>query len=472
MKNQKRKNILLVDDEVLLGISLSIQLKEYGYNAILASTGQKAIDTVNDKNSGIDLIIMDINLNEEVDGTEVARIILKDHDIPLLFHSSHTERDIVRKTEHITSYGYVVKNGMTVLDASIKSAFRLFEANKNNAKQKQELDIKDQGLRMYEKRYRRLFEAAKDGILILSAETGLITDVNPFLVEMLGYSKKELLEKNIWDIGPFKNIKLSKRLFEELQKKEYVRYEDLPLETSGGKLVHVEFVSNVYLVDNEKVIQCNIRDITERRKYEKTLTDDILKKEALIREIQHRIKNSFSMITSLMRLYSSTAKSEEIKDTLYEISLRIRSISELYSLLYETDAFFEINLGKYCGKVIDSFNSVLKEVKITKDLEDTTVTSAKAAIIGIIIVELLSNSIKYAFPDSPGIINVELKFIDSKIVLIVEDNGIGLAPGAVIAEMTSMGLHLVYLMVDQLDGEISLINGNGVKFVMTFQNLK
>jgi PAS domain-containing protein len=138
---------------------------------------------------------MDINLNEKIDGTEIAKIILKDHDIPLLFHSSHTERDIVSKTENITSYGYVVKNGMTVLDASIKSAFRLYEANKNNAKQKLEIDVKDQELRMYEKRYRRLFEAAKDGILILSAETGMITDVNPFLIEMLGYSKMKCLKK-------------------------------------------------------------------------------------------------------------------------------------------------------------------------------------------------------------------------------------------------------------------------------------
>jgi DNA-binding response OmpR family regulator len=211
MKNQKRKNILLVDDEALLGVALTMQLEEYGYNVVLASTGQKAIDAVNDKNSGIDLVIMDINLNEEVDGTEIARIILKDHNIPLLFHSSHTERDIVSKTEGITSYGYVVKNGMTVLDASIKSAFRLYEANKNNAKQKLEIDVKDQELSMYEKRYRRLFEAAKDGILILSAETGMITDVNPFLVEMLGYSKNELLKKNIWDIGPFRNIMQSKK---------------------------------------------------------------------------------------------------------------------------------------------------------------------------------------------------------------------------------------------------------------------
>ena len=212
-------------------------------------TGQKAIEVVNDNKNEIDLILMDINLGEGMDGTETAKIILKDHDIPLLFHSSYTDREIVGKTENITSYGYVVKNGITVLDASIKMAFRLHEAYQKPKNQKIEDEVKKQELQMFEKRYRRLFESAKDGILILNADNGMIVDVNPFLIEMLGYSREQFLKKNIWDISAFKNIDYSKQLYKELQDKDYVRYEDLPLETSGGKQIHVEFVSNVYLVE-------------------------------------------------------------------------------------------------------------------------------------------------------------------------------------------------------------------------------
>ena len=119
-----------------------------------------------------------------------------------------------------------------------------------------------------EMRYRRLFESAKDGILILDAETGMIVDVNPFMTELLGYSHKEYLGKSIWDVGHFKDIVANKDNFMELQQKEYIRYEDLPLETSTGKIAHVEFVSNVYIVNNQKVIQCNIRDINERYRAE------------------------------------------------------------------------------------------------------------------------------------------------------------------------------------------------------------
>ncbi len=120
-------------------------------------------------------------------------------------------------------------------------------------------------LRASEARYRRLFETAQDGILILNGQSGLITDVNPFLVQLLSYDREEFIGKKLWNFGPFKNVEASKIVFNELQNKGYVRYENLPLETKDGRSVSVEFVSNVYGVNGESVIQCNIRDITARR---------------------------------------------------------------------------------------------------------------------------------------------------------------------------------------------------------------
>ncbi len=117
-----------------------------------------------------------------------------------------------------------------------------------------------------EKRYRRLFESAKDGILILDADTGKVVDVNPFLLRLLGYSYETLFGQYIWELGVFKDIAASKDAFKTLQDNEYIRYDDLPLETHDGRPIAVEFVSNVYLVDHSKVIQCNIRDITERKR--------------------------------------------------------------------------------------------------------------------------------------------------------------------------------------------------------------
>ena len=119
-------------------------------------------------------------------------------------------------------------------------------------------------LRLSELRYRRLFETAHDGILILDAKTGEIVDVNPFMIDLLQYPFEELRGRKLWEIGEFKDIAANQAAFTTLQQNEYIRYENLPLRRRDGKTIQVEFVSNVYWVETEKVIQCNIRDISER----------------------------------------------------------------------------------------------------------------------------------------------------------------------------------------------------------------
>ena len=130
-----------------------------------------------------------------------------------------------------------------------------------------------EGLRISEMRYRRLFEAARDGILILDAVTLRITDVNPFMTELLAYSRADFLGKELWEIGLFSDKEASQTVFRELQESGYIRYEDLPLQTRHGESREVEFVSNVYEEDGHQVIQCNIRNITERKRVEEALRE-------------------------------------------------------------------------------------------------------------------------------------------------------------------------------------------------------
>lgn len=120
----------------------------------------------------------------------------------------------------------------------------------------------DLALRRSESRYRRLFETARDGILLLNAETGQIEDVNPYLIELLGYTHAEFLGKKVWEVGAFADIAESQAMFAVVQEKGYVRYEGLPLRTVSGRKIAVEFVSNSYVCEGTKVIQCNIRDVT------------------------------------------------------------------------------------------------------------------------------------------------------------------------------------------------------------------
>ncbi len=171
-------------------------------------------------------------------------------------------------------------------------------------------------LKASEVRYRRLFETAKDGILILDAKTGHITDANPFLQNLLGYSRSELLSKSLWEIGPFKDIAASQSAFLQLQSQEYVRYEDLPLETKDGQHRQVEFVSNVYLVEGRRVIQCNIRDITNRKQIEMetrktneelvTLVDDMKKRDQEM-QLLNRMNDLLLSCTTQIEAYQVIA---------------------------------------------------------------------------------------------------------------------------------------------------------------------
>ncbi|HVS31242.1 MAG TPA: PAS domain-containing sensor histidine kinase, partial [Thermoanaerobaculia bacterium] len=132
------------------------------------------------------------------------------------------------------------------------------------------LRAEQSALEASESRYRRLFETAQDAILILDAEErpGTIIDANPFVIDLLGYSLDELVGRELWEIGLFADKAESQAAMEQLQSEGYIRYEDIPLATKKGKRVDVEFVSNRYIVDGKKVIQCNIRDISDRKSAE------------------------------------------------------------------------------------------------------------------------------------------------------------------------------------------------------------
>jgi diguanylate cyclase (GGDEF)-like protein/PAS domain S-box-containing protein len=165
-------------------------------------------------------------------------------------------------------------------------------------------------LQASEIRYRRLFETAKDGILILDGETGKIVDSNSYLEKMLGYSHAELLGKQLWEIGSFKDIAANQASFQELLRQKYIRYEDLPLETKGGEHRQVEFVSNVYLVDHTKVIQCNVRDITARKLTEASLQRANEKLSSLVAALRRR-DGEMTLLNHMNELLQTCETQEE-----------------------------------------------------------------------------------------------------------------------------------------------------------------
>jgi PAS domain S-box-containing protein len=204
-------------------------------------------------------------------------------------------------------------------------------------------------------RYRRLFESAKDGILILDAETGTIADVNPFLITLLGYSEEDLLGKNIWGLGFFRDILANKANFLELHQKEYIRYEDLPLETADGRRISVEFVSNVYEVDQKKVIQCNIRDITERKRAEEQIKRQLKHLNAL-RMIDTAINSSFDLDV-ILEVVLQQVLAELVVDAsaILLFNPQLQTIEYAASRGFRADALYhtQLKLGEgYAGRAV------------------------------------------------------------------------------------------------------------------------
>jgi PAS domain S-box-containing protein len=212
-------------------------------------------------NDGFDVILSDYAMPECGGMRALALLKQRGLGIPFIIVSGAMGEDAAVQAMRNGAADYLLKDRIGRLGPAVE---RVLEQERDNTARKQA----ERALRASEVSYRRLFEAAQDGILILDIDTGRITDVNPFLVELLGSSHNEMVGKTVGELSPFKDIESNKVMLERLQKSGYIRYEDLPLETSDGRHVAVEFVSNVYQAGDKKVIQCNIRDITARKQAE------------------------------------------------------------------------------------------------------------------------------------------------------------------------------------------------------------
>jgi PAS domain S-box-containing protein len=192
---------------------------------------------------------------------------------------------------------------MRYLTSKIKPNIEMHKHTKVTHSPEIKTDIQvNKSLLESEVRYRRLFETAKDGILILDFETGNITDANPFIINIIDYPLNEILGKKLWEIGLFSNKEESENAFIDLKKTGYMRFEDMPIQRRNGKITEVEFISNVYLVNDTKVIQCNVRDITERRLSEKR--QHLTKKILTILSHQENWKQSVNDILAEIKNYT------------------------------------------------------------------------------------------------------------------------------------------------------------------------
>jgi len=324
-----------------------------------------------------------------------------------------------------------------------------------------------------ESRYRRLFETAKSGILILEAETGKITNVNPFLTEMLGYNDSQFVGKAIWDIGLFKDVAANQDHFLKLQQKEYIRYEDLPLETADGRKIDVEFISNVYLENDHKVIQCDIRDITDRKIAEGKVKNLLEEKEIVLQEVHHRIKNNMNTICGLLSLQAETLSEPVAIAALQDSRSRVQSMMVLYEKLYRSTSYDVLPVCGYLSALVDEIiaNFPNHEVAtVKKNIGEFDLDVATLQPLGLILNELLTNVMKYAFKGrKSGVVTVSAFLHEKTVTLEVADDGVGIPDSIDFGKSNGFGFMLISLLSKQLQGSLRLERGNGTRVILDFE---
>ncbi|BAW31716.1 MAG TPA: histidine kinase dimerization/phosphoacceptor domain -containing protein [Methanothermobacter sp.] len=311
-------------------------------------------------------------------------------------------------------------------------------------------------------RFKALLDHTRDFIFLVDVN-GKIVDVNKSSLQKLGYSKEDI--SSIFEIIP---TEYNDNFRELLSKKEASM--EMPLLKGDGGLILTEMNLNIVKFNGDNYAVIVARDIIGRKKLEEELRKSLEEKEILLKEMHHRSKNNLQIISSLLNLQAMTTDAK--KETFKETQDRIKSMALIHEQLYQSEDLARINFKEYAEKLIKNLlNSypMGKSVTTKLDIENITLEVDTAIPLGLIMNELLTNTLKYAFfGKDKGTIEVTFKRLKDNLELKIADDGIGF-PEDKLHESKSLGLKLVNVLVRQLEGRLSVKSQNGSCFKIIFK---
>lgn len=270
-------------------------------------------------------------------------------------------------------------------------------------------------------------------------------------------------------------LSMLKKYFNDSFKGNKQQFEGVIYAKDGQKRWMETFLNPIYLEDERvKEISCLSYEITEKKEIEGHMLESIREKEILLQEVHHRVKNNLQVISSILNLQSSYVKDQSSLDILRESQNRIKSMSFIHESLYQTRDFSRIEFSDYIlslsNNLIHSYSIEAGKIKLSTDFKKVFLSLDQAIPCGLIVNELVSNALKYAFPQgTTGEISLKIKESDNIIRIHIADNGIGLPADLDVEHSESLGLQLVYTLIDQLDATIEVNSEKGTNYLITFE---
>jgi len=339
---------------------------------------------------------------------------------------------------------------------------------------------KDIKLRESQEKFRSVADSAVDGIITTDTD-GKIVLFNPNLKNIFGYSIDEIKGKHVTMLMP---DRYKQKFIDKLERFKLTGNHELAgktFESLGLRKDGTEFPFEISIATwgskGSMFTTSIIRDVTERKKTEKMLQNSLDEKEMLLKEIHHRVKNNLMIISSLLNLQSRYIKDEESKNIFKESQNRARSMALIHERLYQSTDLKRIDFGEYIRTLTnDLYNTYVMDISLiilNIDVDDVRLDINTSIPLGLIVNELVTNSLKHAFPQGKsGEINIEFHTQDDKYILEVKDNGIGFPKGLDYKNTDSLGLRIVTSLTEQIDGEIKFTNTSGTSFKIIFKEEK
>ncbi len=380
---------------------------------------------------------------------------------------------------------WMLVSATPILDEGVfKGSFAMFTDITHNK-------IAEEALRNSEEKHRSVVENAAEGIVILD-RIGTLVDVNKKILELTGVSRDEVIGKNIIKLVPIVGVSVKDALAEfwdvicgKKLRKPYWTFKVNGRETN--LIAHSSIIKKNRKITGVSVI---LEDVTERLKIEDKLKESVKEKEVLLREIHHRVKNNLQIISSLLNLQSNYIKNKDDLEIFRDSQNRIKSMAVIHEQLYQTEDFTGIHVGNYIKSLtqslFNSYNVSGSLIKLNISVQNIKFDIDTAIPLGLLINELLTNSLKHAFPcisdgqvsltelypkyrqDVNCLISLKLDSKNGEYILVVGDNGVGIPHNYDYKNSGTLGFRLINSLVNQLDGSIKLDRSRGTKFTIKF----